>query len=240
MLKMLGRMDVDVTALTSCGIGRTVNKLKKAESEVVQTLAKALVKKWKDLVAAQEPFCLCPGRRRHVTERALPTAGPTRRRQSAPATGARRPRRPRKRRRRGDGRSRRRGERGGGFRDRRVRGGRGGGSPRLPAEVAAEVAPAEASARARARGKRRERAPMDVDAGAAAPAPAPAPAAPWRKWRSCAVGLRALAPFVSILAWGGRCRLCAKLTSPSHLGGTSPQWTRDARSSRRQAVPRCR
>jgi hypothetical protein len=56
MLKMLGRMDVDVTALTSCGIGRTVNKLKKAESEDVQTLAKALVKKWKDLVAAQEPF----------------------------------------------------------------------------------------------------------------------------------------------------------------------------------------
>ena len=50
------RMDVDVTALTSCGIGRTVNKLKKAESEDVQTLAKALVKKWKDLVAAQEPF----------------------------------------------------------------------------------------------------------------------------------------------------------------------------------------
>ena len=50
------RMDVDVTALTSCGIGRTVNKLKKAESDDVQTLAKALVKKWKDLVAAQEPF----------------------------------------------------------------------------------------------------------------------------------------------------------------------------------------
>ena len=49
-------MDVDVDALTSCGIGRTVNKLKKAESEDVQTLAKALVKKWKDLVAAQEPF----------------------------------------------------------------------------------------------------------------------------------------------------------------------------------------
>ena len=49
------RMDVDVDALTSCGIGRTVNKLKKAESEDVQTLAKALVKKWKDLVAAQEP-----------------------------------------------------------------------------------------------------------------------------------------------------------------------------------------
>ena len=48
-------MDVDVDALTSCGIGRTVNKLKKAESEDVQTLAKALVKKWKDLVAAQEP-----------------------------------------------------------------------------------------------------------------------------------------------------------------------------------------
>ena len=48
-------MDVDVTALTSCGIGRTVNKLKKAESDDVQTLAKALVKKWKDLVAAQEP-----------------------------------------------------------------------------------------------------------------------------------------------------------------------------------------
>ena len=45
-----------MTALTSCGIGRTVNKLKKAESEDVQTLAKALVKKWKDLVAAQEPF----------------------------------------------------------------------------------------------------------------------------------------------------------------------------------------
>ena len=44
-----------MTALTSCGIGRTVNKLKKAESEYVQTLAKALVKKWKDLVAAQEP-----------------------------------------------------------------------------------------------------------------------------------------------------------------------------------------
>ena len=49
-------MDVDVDALTSCGIGRTVNKLKKAESDDVQTLAKALVKKWKDLVAAQEPF----------------------------------------------------------------------------------------------------------------------------------------------------------------------------------------
>jgi hypothetical protein len=48
-------MDVDVDALTSCGIGRTVNKLKKAESDDVQTLAKALVKKWKDLVAAQEP-----------------------------------------------------------------------------------------------------------------------------------------------------------------------------------------
>ena len=45
-----------MTALTSCGIGRTVNKLKKAESDDVQTLAKALVKKWKDLVAAQEPF----------------------------------------------------------------------------------------------------------------------------------------------------------------------------------------
>ena len=53
------RMDVDVDALTSCGIGRTVNKLKKAESEDVQTLAKALVKKWKDLVAAQEPFFIC-------------------------------------------------------------------------------------------------------------------------------------------------------------------------------------
>ena len=53
------RMDVDVDALTSCGIGRTVNKLKKAESEDVQTLAKALVKKWKDLVAAQEPFFVC-------------------------------------------------------------------------------------------------------------------------------------------------------------------------------------
>ena len=53
MLKMLGRMDVDVSVLTSCGIGRTVNKLKKAEDGDVQTLAKALVKKWKDLVAAQ-------------------------------------------------------------------------------------------------------------------------------------------------------------------------------------------
>ena len=52
-LKMLGRMDVDVSVLTSCGIGRTVNKLKKAEDGDVQTLAKALVKKWKDLVAAQ-------------------------------------------------------------------------------------------------------------------------------------------------------------------------------------------
>ena len=52
-------MDVDVDALTSCGIGRTVNKLKKAESDDVQTLAKALVKKWKDLVAAQEPFVAC-------------------------------------------------------------------------------------------------------------------------------------------------------------------------------------
>ena len=52
-------MDVDVDALTSCGIGRTVNKLKKAESDDVQTLAKALVKKWKDLVAAQEPFFIC-------------------------------------------------------------------------------------------------------------------------------------------------------------------------------------
>ena len=52
-LKMLGRMDVDVSVLTSCGIGKTVNKLKKAEDGDVQTLAKALVKKWKDLVAAQ-------------------------------------------------------------------------------------------------------------------------------------------------------------------------------------------
>ena len=94
-------MDVDVDALTSCGIGRTVNKLKKAESDDVQTLAKALVKKWKDLVAAQEPFFICvlfvarsiragvmPARRRGGHRRALPsrgltraipTAGPTRR-----------------------------------------------------------------------------------------------------------------------------------------------------------------
>ena len=114
-------MDVDVDALTSCGIGRTVNKLKKAESEDVQTLAKALVKKWKDLVAAQEPFFICvlfvarsiragvmPARRRGGHRRALPSRGLTR---AIPTAGRtrrrlkrqhrrRRPRRPRKRRRR--------------------------------------------------------------------------------------------------------------------------------------------
>ena len=84
-------MDVDVTALTSCGIGRTVNKLKKAESEYVQTLAKALVKKWKDLVAAQEPFVARVLVVDGVVLSALPTAGPTRRRR-------RRPHRPRTRR----------------------------------------------------------------------------------------------------------------------------------------------
>ena len=86
-------MDVDVTALTSCGIGRTVNKLKKAESDDVQTLAKALVKKWKDLVAAQEPFFFCVLRRRRVLS-ALPTAGPTRRQRRRPHRH--RTRRPRK------------------------------------------------------------------------------------------------------------------------------------------------
>ena len=113
-------MDVDVDALTSCGIGRTVNKLKKAESEDVQTLAKALVKKWKDLVAAQEPFFICvlvvarsiragvmPARRRGghrralpslELTRALPTAGRTRRRLKRQHRPRRRPHRPRTRR----------------------------------------------------------------------------------------------------------------------------------------------
>ena len=60
MLKTLGRMDVDVSMLTSCGIGRTVNKLKKAEDGDVQTLAKAVVRKWKDMVNAQELEGACP------------------------------------------------------------------------------------------------------------------------------------------------------------------------------------
>jgi len=56
MLKMLGRMDVDVDALTSCGIGRTVSKLRKVPDDDVKKIAKALVTKWKDLVAEQEPI----------------------------------------------------------------------------------------------------------------------------------------------------------------------------------------